>query len=85
MKFSKSIVSFLFLSSFLSAFFYALHKTDGNGFKSLQFALYFLASKIGLISPNVALKFNQDQPNQQLVSSVWPLPLYFDDYCPPGL
>jgi len=31
MKLSKSIVTFLFFSSFLSAFFYALDRTGGNG------------------------------------------------------
>ena len=36
----------------------------------MQFALYFLAIKIGLLAPKVALEFNQHQPNQQLVSSV---------------
>jgi len=76
MKLSKSIVIFLFFSSFLGAFFYALDRTDGNGLKSLQFALYFLAIKIGLIGPNVPLEFNQDQPNQQLVSSLQPRPIY---------
>ena len=93
MKLSKSIVIFLFFSSFLSAFFYALYRTNGNAFKALQFALYFLAIKIGLIGPNVPLKFNQHQPNQQLVSSVNKLesPGYhpylsvYNDYRPSGL
>jgi len=91
MKLSKSIVIFLFFSSVLSSFRYALDRTDGNGFKSLQFALYFLAIKIGLIVLNIPLELNQDQPNQQLVSSARPLPRYnpyisiFDEYRPPGL
>nr|WPV76440.1 hypothetical protein [Naviculales sp.] len=76
MKLSKSIIIFLFLSSFSGAFFYALNRTDGNVLKSLQFALYFLAIKIGLIAPNIPLELNQDQPNQQLVSRVQPLPVY---------
>ena len=57
----------------------------------MQFALYFLAIKIGLIAPNVPLEFNQHQPNQQLVSRVQPIPVYnpyvsiLDEYRPPGL
>jgi hypothetical protein len=47
MKLSKSILIFLFASSILGAFSYALNRTDGNVLKSLQFALYFLAIKIG--------------------------------------
>jgi hypothetical protein len=57
---SRNIIVFLFLSSCCGAFFYALIRTDGNVLKSLQFALYFLAIKIGLIAPNVLLKLNQD-------------------------
>jgi hypothetical protein len=75
----------------LWCFFYALTKTDGNVLKSLQFALYFLAIKIGFIAPNVLLELNQDQSNQQLVSRVQPLPVYnpygsvLDDYRLSGL
>ena len=64
MKFSKSILIFLFFSSVLSVFFYALHRTNGNVFKSLQFALFFLAIKMGLIAPNSPFELNQNQPNQ---------------------
>ncbi len=49
MKFSKSIVIFLFASSILRAFSYALNRTYGNVLKSLLFVLYFLAIKLGLI------------------------------------
>jgi hypothetical protein len=78
----------LFLSSCSGAFCYALNRTDGNVLKSLQFALYFLATKIGLIAPNIPLELNQDQPNQQLVSRIQPLPVYnpyvsvLDEYRP---
>ena len=88
MKFLKSILIFLFFSSLSGAFFYALNRTDGNVLKSLQFALYFLAMKSGLIGPNVPLELNQ---NQQLVSRVQPLSSYnpyvsiLDDYRPSGL
>jgi len=57
----------------------------------LLFALYFLAIKIGLIAPNIPLKLNQDQPNQQLVSRVQAIPVYnpyisiLDEYRLPGL
>jgi hypothetical protein len=88
MKISKSIVIFLFASSILGAFSYALNKTDGNVYESVIFTLYFLAIKIGLIPPNVQLELNQ---NQQLVSRAEPLPVYnpylsvLDDYRPSGL
>jgi len=75
MKISKSILIFLFASSILGAFSYALNRTDGNVYKSVLFTLYFLAIKIGLIAPNVPLELNQDQPNQQLVSRVQPRPV----------
>ena len=91
MKFSKSILIFLFGSSILGAFSYALKRTNGNVYKSVLFTLYFLAIKIGLIPPNVPLELNQYQPNQQLVSRVQTLPVYnpygsvLDDYRPSGL
>jgi len=62
-----------------------------NSLKSLQFALYYLAIKIGLIAPNVPLELAHQQPNQQLVSRVQPLPVYnpyvsiLDEYRPSGL
>ena len=58
-----------------------------EAFKSLQFALYFLVIKIGLIGPNVLLKLDQDQPTQQLVSRVGynPYVSILDEYRPSGL
>jgi hypothetical protein len=86
MKFSKSILIFLFILYLAGAFFYALHRTDGNVYKSILFTLYFLAIKIGLIGPNVSLKLDHHQPNQQLVSSVYnPYVSILDDYHPSGL
>ena len=87
MKFSKSILIFLFFSSVSGAFYYALKRTNGNVFKSLQFALFFLAIKIGLIGPNLPLKLDQDQPTQQLVSRVAynPYVSILDNYRPSGL
>ena len=87
MKFSKSILIFLLVSSVSGAFFYALYRTNGDVFKSLQFALYFLAIKIGLIGPNLPPKLNQDQPTQQLVSRVAynPYVSVLDDYRRSGL
>jgi len=87
MKNSKSILIFLFLSSVSGAFFYALDRTNGNVFKSLQFTLYFLAIKIGLIGPNLPLKLDHHQPNQQLVSRVGynPYVSVLYDYHPSGL
>jgi len=86
MKFSKSILIFLFVSSTLSAFYYALKRTNGNVGKSIMFTMYFLAIKIGLIGPNVPLKLDQDQPTQQLVSRVGynPYVSILDDYHPSG-
>ena len=87
MKFSKSILIFLFFSSVSGAFYYALKRTNGNVFKSLQFALYFLAIKIGLIGPNLPPKLDQDQSIQQLVSRVVynPYVSILDEYRPSGL
>ncbi len=87
MKFSKSILIFLFFSSLSGAFFYALNRTNGNVLKSLQFALYFLAIKIGLIGPNLPPKLDQDQSIQQPVSRVAynPYVSFLDDYRPSGL
>jgi hypothetical protein len=88
MKLGKSVV-FLFFGFFLSAFFYALLKTENNGFRSFQFVVYYTIIKIGLISlsPNVVLKFNQ--PNQQIISIsiIQPNPYIsvFEDYQPSGL
>ncbi len=89
MKISKSIVFLAIFCIFFKCFFFALHRTNGNALKSLKFALYYLAIKIGLISPNVDRKFNEHQPNQQLVSIerfVQSLPLsILDNYHPSGL
>ena len=86
MKFSKSILIFLFFSSLSGSFFYALHRTDGNVYKSILFTFYCLAIKIGFIGSNVSLKLDHHQPNQQLVSSVSnPYVSILDDYHPSGL
>jgi hypothetical protein len=82
MKFSKSILIFLFLSSTVSTFYYALKRTDGNVCKSIMFTMYFLSIKIGLIGPNLPLNLDQDQPTQQLVSRVVSI---LDEYRPSGL
>jgi hypothetical protein len=74
-------------------FFYALHRTNGKVFKSLQFALYFLAIKMGLIPLSLPFELNQDQPNQQLLSRVnkvespgyHPYLSLYNDYRPSGL
>jgi len=93
MKFSKSILIFLFFSSLSGAFFYAFHRTNGNVFKSLQFALFFLAIKMGLIGTNNLLEANQSDSNRQLGSSVnkveppryHPYLSVYNDYPPSGL
>ena len=91
MKFSKSIIVFLFVSSTLSAFYYGLKRTDGNVCQSIMFTMYFLAIKIGLIAPNLPPKLDQYQPNQQLISRVIESPGYhrylslYNEYRPSGL
>ena len=87
MKFSKSILIFLSCSSVSGAFFYALHRTNGNVSKSVLFTLYFLAIKMGLIAPNVPLKLDHHQPTQQLLSRVVynPYVSVFHDYHTSGL
>ena len=90
-KFSRSILIFLFASSTVSAFYYALKRTNGYVYKSVLFTLYFLAIKIGFIAPNVPLKLDHHQPNPQLVSRVQTLPVYnpyvsvLDNYRPSDL
>ena len=42
MKYSKSILIFLFVSSTGSAFYYALDKTNGNVGQSIMFTMYYL-------------------------------------------
>jgi hypothetical protein len=85
------VVVFYFLLGLTGAYLYIYRRTNGNVFKSIQFALYFLAIKIGLIAPNILLELNQDQPNQQLVSRIQPVPVYnpyifvLDEYPPSGL
>ena len=75
MKLSNSIILFLFASSILGAFSYALNRTDGNIYKSVLFTLYVLAVKIDLIEPNIPLKLDHHQPTQQLVIRVQTLPV----------
>ena len=87
MKFSNSILIFLFFSSVSGAFYYALKRTNGNVCQSIMFTMYFLAIKIGLIGPNLPPKLDQDQPTQQLVSRVPynPYVSILDEYRSSGL
>jgi hypothetical protein len=88
MKFSRSIILFLFVSSTLSGFYYALRRTKGNVCKSIIFTMWVLAIKIGLIEPNIPKKLNHHEPNPQLVSRVHvynPYISVLDDYRPSGL
>jgi hypothetical protein len=87
MKFSNTILIFLFFSSVSGAYYYALKRTDGNVCQSIMFTMYFLAIKIGLIGPNLPLKLDQDQPTQQPVSRVVynPYVSILDEYRPSGL
>lgn len=76
MKYSRSILIFLFVSSTLSAFYYALNRTNGNVGKSIMFTMYFLAIKIGLIGPTVVRAFDPSQQNEQLVAKVGVLTVF---------
>ena len=71
----------------MGTFYYTLKRTNGNVFKSLQFALFFLAIKMGLIGPNLPPKLDQDQSIQQPVSKVVSNPYVsiLDWYRPSGL
>ena len=42
MKYSKSILIFLFLSSTTSAFYYGLKRTNGNVYQSIMFTIHYL-------------------------------------------
>jgi len=91
MKFSKSILIFLFVTSTVSAFYYALKRTNGNVYQSIMFTMSFLAIKTGLIATNLLPKLDQYQPNQQLLSRVIESPGYhpylsvYNDCRPSGL
>lgn len=93
MKFSRSILIFLFLSSLAGAFIWAMRKTNGNLLKSLQFTFVVLAFKMGLIGSNNLLESNQSDSNRQLAGSVNKVesPRYHpylsveNDYRPSGL
>ena len=76
MKYSKSILIFLFVSCTLSAFYYALDRTNGNVGQSIMFTMYFLAIKVGLIGPTVVRAFDPPQQNEQLVAKARVLPVF---------
>ena len=76
MKYSKSILIFLFVSCTVSAFYYPLDRTNGNVGQSIMFTMYFLAIKIGLIGPTVVMAFDPSQQNEQLVAKVGVLPVF---------
>jgi len=73
----KSILIFLFVSSTLSTFYYALERTNGSVSKSIIFTMYFLGIKLNLIGPNVRMVFDQYQSNQEICRV---LPYYTSDY-----
>ena len=56
--------------STVSAFYYALKRTNRNVYQSIRFTMYFVAIKIGLIGPNLTPKLDQYQPNPQLLGRV---------------
>lgn len=62
MTYSKSILIFLFVSSTLSAFYYALNRTNGNVGKSIIFTIDFLSIKLNLIRPNLVMTLDQHYP-----------------------
>ena len=73
----KSILIFLFISSTLSAFYYALSRTEGNVYNSIIFTMYFLSIKLNLIGPNLPIILDQCQSDQEIVRV---LPYYTSNY-----
>ena len=64
MRYSKSSLIVLFVSFTLSTFYYALTRTNGDIFKSLQFTIYCLSLQFNLIGPNLGGRLDQDYSNQ---------------------
>ena len=73
----KSILIFLFISSTLSAFYYALSRTEGNVYKSIIFTMYFLSIKLNLVEPNLPIILDQCQSDEEIVRV---LPYYTSNY-----
>ena len=76
MKYSRTVLIFLLVSSTVSAFYYALDRTNGNVGQSIMFTMYFLAIKIGSIGPTVVRTFDPPQQNEQLVAKARVLPVF---------
>ena len=76
MKYSRTVLIFLLVSSTVSAFYYALDRTNGNVGQSIMFTIYFLAIKIGLIGPTVVRTFDPPQQNEQLMAKARVLPVF---------
>lgn len=90
MKYSMSILIFLFASSTVSAFYYASDRTNGKIGPSIIFTVHYLLIKTGLIGPTAVEVFDPPQQNQQLVVKVGVLPVYHPyisavDDCPSRL
>ena len=65
LKYSRSILIFLFISSTVTAFSYALYQTNGNVGNSIMFTMHYLLIKIGLIEPIILISYEPyhlDQP-----------------------
>lgn len=70
LRYSKSILLFLFVSSILSAFKYALDRTNRNVIRSIMFTMYYLSIKanlFGLALIDNDKLFDKSQLNQQHV------------------
>ena len=72
----KSILIFLFISSTLSPFYYALSRTEGDVYKSIIFTMYFLSIKLNLIGFNLPIILDQCQSDQEICKI---LPYYTSD------
>ena len=79
MKFSKSIVVFVFVLSVSSTFSWTMQKTKGDLLKSLQFTMYCLSIKFNLIGPNLVMALDQYQyqSSQEICRA---LPYYTSGY-----
>ena len=76
MKYSKSILIFLFLSSTTSAFYYGLKRTNGNVYQSIMFTIHYLLLKAGLIDPIITHRLKPPELNPPCVVETRVLPCY---------
>nr|YP_009029001.1 hypothetical protein [Cylindrotheca closterium]AGH28542.1 hypothetical protein [Cylindrotheca closterium] len=77
MRYSKSILAFLFISSTTSAFYYALKRTNGNVYVSIMFTIHYILFEAGLMEP-ITYKVEPPQLNPPDVVKTGVLPNYIN-------